>query len=43
MPKWLERKIEKEYEKKGKSAKVAKRIAFATLNKMGKLHPKKGH
>jgi len=40
MPKWLERKIEREYEKKGKSAKVAKRIAYKTLNKKGLLRRK---
>jgi hypothetical protein len=37
MPKWLEHKITLEYEKKGKSPKVAKRIAYATLNKRGLL------
>jgi len=40
MPKWVERKIEKEYEKKGYPVKSAKRIAFATMNKEGLLRKK---
>ncbi len=42
MPKWLEEKIEREYERKGKSHKQAKVIAYKTLNKLGKLHKKRG-
>jgi len=41
MPKKLIRKIEHEYEEKGKSPKTAKRIAYATLNKRGLLEKKK--
>lgn len=37
MPKWVERKITKEYEKKGYSPKKAKSIAYATMNKKGLL------
>lgn len=37
MPKWLEEKIKREYEKKGKTPKQAKRIAYKTLNKKGLL------
>lgn len=38
MPKWLEEKITKEYEKKGYPAKKAKQIAYKTLNKLKKRH-----
>ena len=41
MPKKLIRKIEREYEGKGKSKKQAERIAYATLNKEGLLKDKK--
>jgi hypothetical protein len=42
MPKKIIRKIEREYEAKGKSPKKAKAIAYATLNKEGLLDkPKK--
>jgi hypothetical protein len=41
MPEKLIKKIEKEYEKKGKTSKTAKRIAYATLNKEGLLKDKK--
>ncbi len=41
MPKWLELKIEREYERKGKTAKQAKVIAYKTLNKNGLLHKKR--
>lgn len=37
MPEWLIRKIQKEYERKGKSSQKAKEIAYATLNKKGLL------
>ena len=37
MPKKLIRKIEREYEAKGKSKKQSERIAYATLNKEGLL------
>jgi len=37
MPKWIEYKIEREYEKKGKSPKKAKEIAFKIMNKKGLL------
>lgn len=37
MPKKLIRKIEREYESKGKPKKQAERIAYATLNKEGLL------
>lgn len=42
MPKKIERKIEREYEKKGKSPKQAKTIAYKIMNKQGLLHRKKG-
>lgn len=42
MPKKIERKIEREYEKKGYSPKHAKSIAYATMIKKGIWHPKKG-
>ena len=40
MPKRIERKIEREYERKGYSKKRATRIAYATMNKRGLLHRK---
>ena len=42
MPKKIEKKIEKFYEKKGKSPKQAKTIAYKVMNKEGLLHRKKG-
>lgn len=41
MPKKLERKIEREYERKGYSPKKAKSIAFATMVKKGLWKPQK--
>lgn len=41
MPRKMLKKIEEEYEKKGKTPKVAKRIAYATANKEGLLKDKK--
>ncbi len=37
MPRRIEKKIQAEYIKKGKSPKAARRIAFATMNKKGLL------
>lgn len=37
MPKKVIKKIEQEYENKGKTPAQAKRIAYATLNKQGLL------
>lgn len=37
MPKRIERQIQREYEKKGKSPKQAKVIAYKILNKKGLL------
>jgi hypothetical protein len=42
MPKKIERKIEREYERKGKTPKQAKIIAYKTMNKQGLLRKKKG-
>lgn len=39
MPKRIERKIEREYERKGYSPKRAKSIAFATMVKKGIWKP----
>ena len=41
MPKKIERKIEREYEKKGKTPKQAKTIAYKIMNKEGLLHRRK--
>jgi len=40
MPRKLIKKIEQEYEAKGKTPKEAKRIAYATANKKGLLADK---
>lgn len=42
MPEKMLREIKKEYIKKGKSPKKAEDIAYATANKKGLLHNKKG-
>lgn len=42
MPKKIEKKIEKFYEKKGKSPKQAKTIAYKIMNKEGLLRKRKG-
>lgn len=42
MPKKVEKKIIREYEKKGKSPKQAKTIAYKIMNKEGLLHKRKG-
>ena len=41
MPKKIERKITREYEKRGYSPKRAKSIAIATMVKRGLWHPGK--
>lgn len=41
MPKKVERKIEREYERKGYSPKRAKSIAYATMVKKGLWKPRK--
>lgn len=42
MPKRIERKIEREYERSGYSVKRSRGIAFATMNKLGLLRHHKG-
>jgi len=42
MPKKVERKIERYYEKRGYSSKKSKAIAYKIMNKEGLLRRKKG-
>jgi hypothetical protein len=42
MPKKVERKIQRFYERKGKSPKQARIISYKIMNKEGLLHKRKG-
>lgn len=42
MPKEMERKLKAEAKKKGLSGDRADAYVYGTMNKLGKLHPKKG-